>query len=286
MAYDDAGGTIAARLWWMLDDLGHHRVRVLDGGIGAWTAIGGALTAEVPVPAPGRLTLADSWSRTIDGGELAARLGGVGLIDARAPERYRGETEPVDAVGGHIPTAVSRPSGGNLAADGRFQPPEVLRARFEGLSDAGDVVTYCGSGVTACHNALAMRVAGLADPILYAGSYSDWTRAGPAGGDRRRAGFALGLRGLARAAPGTDDRGLRQRDDQRGREPDREVAQQRDLEAEQAHLGPDRQPELVPDEVERPERGDDREHDCPRPLGPPPRATSRTATRRARSSTG
>ena len=178
VAYDDAGGTIAARLWWMLDDLGHHRVRVLDGGIGAWTAIGGALTADVPTPAPGRLTLADRWSRTIDGDELAARLGGVGLIDARAPERYRGETEPVDAVGGHIPTAVSRPSGGNLAPDGRFQPPEVLRARFEGLSDAGDVVTYCGSGVTACHNALAMRVAGLADPILYAGSYSDWTRAG------------------------------------------------------------------------------------------------------------
>jgi thiosulfate/3-mercaptopyruvate sulfurtransferase len=176
VAYDDAGGTIAARLWWMLDDLGHHRVRVLDGGIAAWEAMGGPLTEEVPAVTPGHLTLADHWSRTIDGDGLAARLGTVGLIDARAPERYRGEIEPVDAVGGHIPTAVSRPSGGNLGADGRFQAPDVLRARFEALSDAGDVVTYCGSGVTACHNALAMRVAGLADPILYAGSYSDWTR--------------------------------------------------------------------------------------------------------------
>ncbi len=178
VAYDDAGGTIAARLWWMLDNLGHHRVRVLDGGIGAWTAIGGALTTEVPSPPPGRLTLADHWSKTIDGDGLASRLGTVGVIDARAPERYRGETEPVDVVAGHIPTALNRPSGGNLAPDGRFQAPAALRARFEALSDAGDVVSYCGSGVTACHNALAMRVAGLADPLLYAGSYSDWTRAG------------------------------------------------------------------------------------------------------------
>ncbi|HEY6569793.1 MAG TPA: rhodanese-like domain-containing protein, partial [Candidatus Limnocylindrales bacterium] len=101
-----------------------------------------------------------------------------GVIDARAPERYRGEVEPVDGVPGHIPTAVNRPSGGNLGPDGLFLPPEALRDRFEALTAVGDVVSYCGSGVTACHNALAMRIAELPDPLVYAGSYSDWTRAG------------------------------------------------------------------------------------------------------------
>jgi thiosulfate/3-mercaptopyruvate sulfurtransferase len=176
VAYDDAGGTIAARLWWMLDDLGHRDVRLLDGGIAAWVAIGGPLTSEVPEPPPGRLTLRDRWSRTIEREALEARLGNVSLIDARAPERYRGDVEPVDGVAGHIPTAVSRPGGGNLGPDGRFLAPDALRARFASLGD--QVVTYCGSGVTACHNAFAMRVAGLPDPLLYAGSYSDWTRAG------------------------------------------------------------------------------------------------------------
>jgi thiosulfate/3-mercaptopyruvate sulfurtransferase len=176
VAYDDAGGTIAARLWWMLDDLGHGRVRVLDGGMSAWTAIGGPLTDAAPVRTAGRLRLRDRWTRTIDRDALAARLGSVGLIDARAIERYRGDLEPVDAAPGHIPTARSRPTAGNLGADGRFLDPEVLRARFAGL--AGDVVTYCGSGVNACHNALAMRVAGLADPLLYPGSYSDWVGTG------------------------------------------------------------------------------------------------------------
>ena len=99
------------------------------------------------------------------------------MIDARAPERYRGEVEPVDGVPGHIPTALNRPSGGNLGPDGRFLAPEALRAGSSPCA-AGDVVSYCGSGVTACHNALAMRVAGLADPIVYVGSYSDWARAG------------------------------------------------------------------------------------------------------------
>lgn len=175
-AYDDVGGTIAARLWWMLDDLGHRRVRVLDGGIAAWVATGGRLTDEVPVPSPGRLTLATRWSRTIDRDALVPRLGDVALIDARATERYRGDIEPVDAVPGHIPTAISRPTSGNLRADGRFLAVDALRARFEPLGD--DVVTSCGSGVTACHNALAMRVAGLPAPLLYPGSYSDWAGVG------------------------------------------------------------------------------------------------------------
>ncbi len=176
VAYDDAGGTIAARLWWMLDDLGHRDVHVLDGGIQAWTALDGPLSRDVPAVTAATLNLRDAWSRTIDRDELVARLGRVTLIDARAGERYRGETEPVDPVAGHIPTAISLPTAGNLGPDGRFLPPEALRARFGTLD--GEVVTSCGSGVNACHHALAMRVAGLPDPILYPGSYSDWSRAG------------------------------------------------------------------------------------------------------------
>lgn len=176
VAYDDAGGTIAARLWWMLDDLGHADVHLLDGGIQAWTAIGGELTVEVPAYPPGTLHLHDAWSRAIDRATLEDRLGDVVLLDARAPERYRGEVEPIDGVAGHIPTALNRPSGGNLGPDGRFLDPEALRARFAPLGS--EFVSYCGSGVTACHNALAMRLAGLPDPLVYAGSYSDWTRAG------------------------------------------------------------------------------------------------------------
>jgi thiosulfate/3-mercaptopyruvate sulfurtransferase len=175
VAYDDAGGSIAARLWWMLDDLGHRDVRVLDGGIQAWTAIGGALSTEIPARPAAQLTLRGAWSRTIDRNELAARLGEVSLVDARAAERYRGEVEPIDPVAGHIPTAISMPLAGNLGPDGRFQPPDLLRARFAVLD--GTVVTSCGSGVNACHHALAMRIAGLPDPILYPGSYSDWSTA-------------------------------------------------------------------------------------------------------------
>ena len=178
VAYDDAGGTIAARLWWMLDDLGHTRVRVLDGGLPAWIDAGGPVTAEIPAApsTPGRLTLRGAWSRTIAREALVPRLGAVTVIDARALERYRGDIEPIDPVAGHIPTAISRPTGGNLGPDGRFLDASALRLRFEPLGD--EVVTTCGSGITACHNALAMRVAGLPDAILYPGSYSDWSRAG------------------------------------------------------------------------------------------------------------
>jgi thiosulfate/3-mercaptopyruvate sulfurtransferase len=176
VAYDDAGGTIAARLWWMFDVLGHRRVRVLDGGIQGWIAAGGPVTDVVPAWPPGRLTLGDEWARTIDREALASRLGRLAVIDARAPERYRGEVEPIDPIAGHIPTATSRPTGGNLTADGRFLSADELRRRFAPLGD--EVVTACGSGITACHNALAMRVAGLPDPLLYPGSYSDWSSAG------------------------------------------------------------------------------------------------------------
>jgi thiosulfate/3-mercaptopyruvate sulfurtransferase len=176
VAYDDAGGTIAARLWWMLDVLGHPDVSVLDGGIQAWSAIGGPLTSAIPARAPATLTLHDKWSRTIDRETLSQRLGYVALLDARASERYRGEVEPIDPVAGHIPTARSLPSESNLGPDGRMLAPSILRERFMGLGP--EVVTACGSGVTACHHALAMRVAGLPDPILYPGSYSDWSRSG------------------------------------------------------------------------------------------------------------
>jgi thiosulfate/3-mercaptopyruvate sulfurtransferase len=201
VAYDDAGGTVAARLWWMLDALGHPRAAVLNGGIGAWRAAGLPVATEMPLHAalPPEEWLAavepratpgvgSAWPRTIDRVALAARLGGVTLLDARAPERYRGEIEPIDRVPGHIPTAHSLPTSALLDAGGRFLAPAALAARFAilGTGDAAgagtgeirSVVLSCGSGVNACHLALAMRAAGLPDPLLYPGSYSDWTQSG------------------------------------------------------------------------------------------------------------
>ena len=181
VAYDDVGGWVAARLWWMLDDLGHDLAAVLDGGFPAWVAEGRPVTTEVPTYAPARLELAASWTNVIDRAALAERLGDVVLLDARGGPRYRGETEPIDALPGHIPTAIHAPTDGNLGADGRFLDGSTLAERFRGLGadgSTGPVVTSCGSGVSACANSLAMRVAGLPDPILYPGSYSDWTRAG------------------------------------------------------------------------------------------------------------
>ena len=181
VAYDDVGGWVAARLWWMLDNLGHADVAVLDGGVAAWTAAGGTLeTGDAPPPAPRDLHLDGEWHGVIDREELKTRLGSVVLLDARGAPRYRGETEPVDPVAGHIPTAVSAPYDGNLA-DGRFRTPDELAARFRDLradGSTGPVVTSCGSGTSAIHHTIAMRLAGLPDPILYVGSYSDWSRSG------------------------------------------------------------------------------------------------------------
>jgi len=182
VAYDDVGGWVAARLWWMLDDLGHSNVAVLDGGWQAWTAAvlpTDALEPEPPARPP-KLALAPAWRKVIDRDALKPRLGSFILLDARAGERYRGEIEPIDPVAGHIPTAKSAPTAGNIGPDMRFLAPDVLRERFEGLGcfAPGGTVTSCGSGVSACHNALAMRIAGLPDPILYPGSYSDWSRSG------------------------------------------------------------------------------------------------------------
>ena len=181
VAYDDVGGWVAARLWWMLDDLGHERVAVLDGGWPAWLAAGGAVSTGVPVFPPARLQVRDRWSRVIDLDGLRSRLGEVVLLDARGAPRYRGETEPIDAYPGHIPTARSAPTDGNLAASGMFLTARELSERYAALGadgSAGEVVTSCGSGVSACHDALAMRVAGLPAPLLYPGSYSDWSRHG------------------------------------------------------------------------------------------------------------
>jgi thiosulfate/3-mercaptopyruvate sulfurtransferase len=191
VGYDDVGGWVAARLWWMLDNLGYGRrgiegelVGVLDGGIKAWTDAGHDLQTNVSAlpPAVGGLSLAGPWHGVIERDELKGRLGTVRLLDARAPERYRGEVEPVDPVPGHIPTAISAPYGANLDADGRLKDAEALRARFAelGITPSSDeeVVVSCGSGTSATHHSLAMRAAGLPDPILYVGSYSDWSRSG------------------------------------------------------------------------------------------------------------
>lgn len=181
VVYDDAGGTVAARLWWMLDALGHRDVRLLDGGIQAWVAAGGALETESEAKPVASLRLATGWPRILDRAAIRDRRPDRILVDMRAGERYRGEVEPVDPVAGHIPTARSAPAGDLLGPDGRFLPPQDLREQFATLGcSESEVVTSCGSGVTACQTALAMRVAGLPDPTVYPGSFSDWSRAGEA----------------------------------------------------------------------------------------------------------
>jgi thiosulfate/3-mercaptopyruvate sulfurtransferase len=134
----------------------------------------------VPQWPPARLEPTAGWSGTVDRDALRARLGRVVLLDARASARYRGEVEPIDPAAGHIPTAISAPFEANLGVDGRFLPPDMLAARFRALGAASgvEVVTYCGSGTSALHHALAMRVAGLPEPTLYVGSWSDWSTAG------------------------------------------------------------------------------------------------------------
>lgn len=178
VAYDDRGGAIAARLWWMLRDIGHDQVRVLDGGIPAWVAAGHPLESAIPPVTPTTMSVRPSTTRTIDRETLAETLGELTIIDARSGERYRGDEEPIDPIAGHIPTAVNIPYEENIDTEGRFLPLRMLAARYRSVGAHGeDTVVYCGSGVTACHNALAMVVAGLGEPILYPGSWSDWSNA-------------------------------------------------------------------------------------------------------------
>jgi thiosulfate/3-mercaptopyruvate sulfurtransferase len=178
VAYDAQGGPYAARAWWLLRWLGHDAVRVLDGGLQAWAAAGGALVGGI-TPAPGGASYpmtAQPSMPMIEADALQAQLGRVSLIDARAPERFRGEVEPLDTAAGHIPGAHNRFFKDNLAPDGRFRPREELRAAFAPLLGGGaPVVQLCGSGVTACHNLLAAAQAGFGITVLYPGSWSEWS---------------------------------------------------------------------------------------------------------------
>jgi thiosulfate/3-mercaptopyruvate sulfurtransferase len=169
VSYDDAGGTVAARLWWMLLAIGHRRSRLLDGGYRAWVESGHPVEIGDRVPAGSGYPVPDGFTGTIDRGQLD---GGT-LIDARAPERYRGDVEPVDPKAGHIPGAINRPAAGNLGPDGRFRASDELASIYGGLGDR--VVVSCGSGVNGCHDAAAMVVAGLPMPLLYVGSFSEWS---------------------------------------------------------------------------------------------------------------
>jgi thiosulfate/3-mercaptopyruvate sulfurtransferase len=178
VAYDAQGGPYAARAWWLLRWLGHDAVSVLDGGLRAWVAAGGALVdggtpacGGAPYPA----TAAPAMP-VIDADALQTQLGRVNLIDARAAERFRGEVEPLDAAAGHIPGAHNRFFKDNLAPDGRFKPRAELRADFAPLlAGSTPAVQLCGSGVTACHNLLAAAQAGFGITVLYPGSWSEWS---------------------------------------------------------------------------------------------------------------
>ncbi len=206
VAYDGANGSFAARAWWLLHWLGHTHAAVLDGGFKAWTAAGGPVESgavesgavetgvvpaavtpdapdvpDAPVPMVARFTPRPQHAAVLGAADVAAALNDPRrlLIDARAPERFDGRVEPLDAVAGHVPGAVNHPFAGNLADDGHFLPaPELKRRwllRLEGRRPA-DVIQMCGSGVTACHNLLAMAAAGLPGARLYAGSWSEWIR--------------------------------------------------------------------------------------------------------------
>lgn len=180
VVYDQNGGTFCARLWWMLKWMGHDAVAVLDGGLPAWRAAGGeTASGDEPAHFQANFDLKEPLRELRTADTVLAQLGTPAqtLIDARAPERYRGEAEPLDPVAGHIPGALNRPFSSNFCPDGRFKAPDQLRAEFSQLlgSDAPHgVVHYCGSGVSANPNLLAMELAGFAPQALFAGSWSEW----------------------------------------------------------------------------------------------------------------
>lgn len=178
VAYDDAGGSIAARLWWLYRHYGHDgRCAVLDGGIDAWIRAGLPLTAQVPVLPASTWTPGPPLDDVVDTGTVTGLLGTPALLlDARAAERYRGETEPIDPRAGHIPGARSAPWSENLGPDGGFLPSESLRARYRALGAVErEPITYCGSSLSATHDLLALELAGIGGGRLYEGSWSDWS---------------------------------------------------------------------------------------------------------------
>ena len=177
VVYDDGPGFFAARVWWLLKWLGHESVSVLDGGLAAWQRAGGEMSDQLTVRAwPGDFLAVPDNDMLISASSVEEHLtdSRLVLLDARAPERFRGEVEPIDPVAGHIPGAICVPCAGNLGADGLFLAAPDLRQRFPDTEAGQALVAYCGSGVTACHNVLAASVAGLALPKLYAGSWSEW----------------------------------------------------------------------------------------------------------------
>jgi len=181
ITYDASSGVFAARLWWMLRWLGHDAVAVLDGGLQAWLSAGGGMDVSPPVRAPSEFVGRLRPGMTVSTAELASLLDrdACRLVDARAPERFEGRVEPLDPVAGHVPGAVNHPTSLNLGPDGRLRSPEALdnlwSATLAGRRGS-DVVCMCGSGVTACHDLLALEQAGLGGGRLYAGSWSEWIR--------------------------------------------------------------------------------------------------------------
>ena len=178
VAYDDQGGATAARLWFLLRYFGHETGAVLDGGVDAFREAGHALESAEPRPVPASFHARPRAELVLSRDDVAARIGQprMLLLDARAPERYRGEVEPIDARAGHIPGAVNAPYAENLRG-GSFLPDHALRARFRALgAETLETAVYCGSGVTACHDLLALAIAGLPDGRLYAGSWSEWSK--------------------------------------------------------------------------------------------------------------
>ena len=179
IVYDQGTGMFASRLWWMLRWLGHDAVAVLDGGFARWQREGLPVASGWHTPSP-TIFRPHLVSLAVDAARVATNLssGDLLVIDARAPERYRGDVEPLDTAAGHIPGAVNRPYADNLAADGQFKPAAVLRAEYEHLLEGrapARTVHQCGSGVSACHNLLAMAYAGMAGGLLYPGSWSEWS---------------------------------------------------------------------------------------------------------------
>ncbi len=181
VAYDEGGGALAARLWWLLRWLGHREVALLDGGYAAWQKTSLPVAVDTPAPRAGSLVPEPGAMPVVTTNELLLALesGERRLLDLRARERYLGESEPIDPVAGHVPGAVSVPYAANLAADGRFRAPATLRARYQTVLEgyeASAAACMCGSGVTACQGIFAMELAGLPGAALYPGSWSEWIR--------------------------------------------------------------------------------------------------------------